>query len=130
MNIKLMLHLIQYINELYDYRTVWLSSYLAIELLAKELSYFVLFFVFCFFFACLWFIAHSRIFHSHMETLPLPVKGCRFWPMLGTLGHWAVRVRAHIFVGLPFCWQTDKSDMYRQQAQIRAMIISYTRREC
>ena len=23
---------------------------------------------------------------------PLPVKGCKFWPMLGTHGHWAVRV--------------------------------------
>ena len=24
-----------------------------------------------------------------METSPLPVKGCKFWPMLGTHGHWA-----------------------------------------
>ena len=27
-----------------------------------------------------------------METSPLPVKGCKFWPMRGTFGHWAVRV--------------------------------------
>ena len=31
-------------------------------------------------------------FISHMETSPLPVKGCECWPLLGTDGHWAVRV--------------------------------------
>ena len=35
---------------------------------------------------------HSVEFFTHMETLPLPVKGCKLWPMLGTLGHWAVRI--------------------------------------
>ena len=34
----------------------------------------------------------TREFITHMETSPLPVKGCKFWPMLSTLGHWAVRV--------------------------------------
>ena len=34
----------------------------------------------------------TREFFTHMETSPLPVKGCKFWPMLGTHGHWAVRV--------------------------------------
>ena len=29
-----------------------------------------------------------------METSPLPVKSCKFWPMLGTHGHWAV---PHLF---------------------------------
>ena len=29
---------------------------------------------------------------TYMETSSLPVKGCKFWPMLGTRGHWAVRV--------------------------------------
>ena len=44
-------------------------------------------------FLCLngFFSFHSRIF-THMETSPLPVKGCKFWRMLGTHGHWQVRV--------------------------------------
>ena len=29
---------------------------------------------------------------THMETSPLPVKDCKFWPMLGNHGHWAERV--------------------------------------
>ena len=29
---------------------------------------------------------------SLMGTSSLPVKGCKFWHMLGTYGHWAVRV--------------------------------------
>ena len=31
-------------------------------------------------------------FFTHMETAPLPVKGCTFLPMLGTHSHRAVRV--------------------------------------
>ena len=31
-------------------------------------------------------------FFTHMETSPWPVKGCKFWPMLGNHGHWAVRI--------------------------------------
>ena len=34
----------------------------------------------------------TREFFTHMETSPLPVKGCKFWPKLGTHGHWTVRV--------------------------------------
>ena len=34
----------------------------------------------------------SHSIFTHMETSPLPVKGSEFWPMLGTHGHWAVRV--------------------------------------
>ena len=34
----------------------------------------------------------TREFFTHMETSLVPVKGCKFWPMLGTHGHWAVRV--------------------------------------
>ena len=33
-----------------------------------------------------------REFFTHMKTSPLPVKGCKCWPMRGTHGHWAVRV--------------------------------------
>ena len=45
-------------------------------------------------------------FFTHMETSPLPVKGCKFWPMLGSHGHWAVRVLKRatptVNTGLPF----------------------------
>ena len=41
-----------------------------------------------------WFVLglSSLSIFTHMEMSPLPVKGCEFWPMLGTHGHWAVRV--------------------------------------
>ena len=43
--------------------------------------------------SCLWFkISPTREFFTRMEKSPLPVNGCWFWPMLGTHGHWAVRV--------------------------------------
>ena len=35
----------------------------------------------------------TREFFTHMETSPLPVKGRKFWPMLGAHGHWAVLQR-------------------------------------
>ena len=40
---------------------------------------------------------------------PLPVKGCKFWPMLGTHGHWAVRdlQRAYSDTGHPFIMVTS-----------------------
>ena len=37
------------------------------------------------------FSFYWRIF-THMETSPLQVKGFKFWSMLGTYDHWAVRV--------------------------------------
>ena len=36
-------------------------------------------------------LSHSRFF-IHMEKSSLPMKCCKFWSMLGTHGHWAVRV--------------------------------------
>ena len=33
----------------------------------------------------------TREFFTYMETLPLPVKGCKFWSMLDTYGHWTLR---------------------------------------
>ena len=32
----------------------------------------------------------TREFFTHLETSPLSVKGCKFWPMLGNFGNWAV----------------------------------------
>ena len=37
-----------------------------------------------------WFCLFLRVF-NHMETSPLQVKGCKFWPMLGTYWRSAVR---------------------------------------
>ena len=31
-------------------------------------------------------------FFTHIKTSPLPVKGYKSWPVLGTYGHWAVTV--------------------------------------
>ena len=46
--------------------------------------------------SCEWFLfgflCPTREFFIRMETLPLPVKGCKFWPVLGTHGHWAESV--------------------------------------
>ena len=35
--------------------------------------------------------SHSRMF-THIEMSPIPVKGCKCWPMLGTYGYWVVRI--------------------------------------
>ena len=36
------------------------------------------------FFVCLYGVyLHTREFFTHMETSQLPLKGCKFWPMLG-----------------------------------------------
>ena len=50
---------------------------------------------FCCLFVCMFvwsFLSHSRIVHSFGDVTFLPVKVCKFWPMLGTYGHWALRV--------------------------------------
>ena len=55
-------------------------------------TFFVCFFVCLLLVFCLFVcLSHSRIFHP-FETSPLPVKAFPFWPLLGTHGHWAVRV--------------------------------------
>ena len=38
------------------------------------------------------FFSPTREFFTHLMTSPLMVKGCKFRLMLGTHGHWAVRV--------------------------------------
>ena len=44
-------------------------------------------------FVCLFVVFRpTREIFSHMVTSHLPVKGCKFWPMLGTHGHWVLRV--------------------------------------
>ena len=37
----------------------------------------------------------TQLFFTHMEKSQLQVRGFKFWPMLGTHGHWAVRVLLH-----------------------------------
>ena len=43
-------------------------------------------------FVCLWFILPLENFSLIWRHHPFLLKGCKFWPMLGTLGHWAVKV--------------------------------------
>ena len=43
------------------------------------------------FFVCFEFFNSTREFFTHIETSSLPVKGFKFWPILDTRGHWAVR---------------------------------------
>ena len=44
-------------------------------------------------FVCLFVVFRpTREFYTRMETSPLPVKGCKFWSLLDTCGHWGVRV--------------------------------------
>ena len=44
------------------------------------------------FFCLLVYLEFFIPFLTHLETSPLPVKGCKFWHMLCTYGLWAVRV--------------------------------------
>ena len=38
-----------------------------------------------------WVFSPTREFFTHVDASPSPVKGCKFWRMLGTHAHWAVR---------------------------------------
>ena len=66
-------------------------------------------------FVCLFEVCRpTREFFTHMETTsPLPVKGCKFFPMLGTHSHWAMRVlqRAAPTVtrGIRFKWSSPRT---------------------
>ena len=60
-----------------------------------------------FFYVCLSGVFRpTQEFFTHLEMSPLPLNGCKFWPMLSTYGHWAVRVlkratstvRGHLFI--------------------------------
>ena len=44
------------------------------------------------FFLFVWIYPHTREYFTHMETSPLPVKGYKVLPRLGTHGHLAERV--------------------------------------
>ena len=43
-------------------------------------------------FLFVWSFCRTRTFFTSLETSPFSVKGCKFWPMLSTHGHLAVRV--------------------------------------
>ena len=45
----------------------------------------------CFFFGSVWVVTLESLY-THVEASSLQVKSCKFWPILGTHGHWAVRV--------------------------------------
>ena len=46
----------------------------------------------------IWIYRPTREFFTHMGMSPLPVKAGNIWPMLGTPGHWAVRVISCAFI--------------------------------
>ena len=50
-------------------------------------------------FVCLWFTSHSKIFHLfvHLETSPLPMKGCKFWHIVGTHKQWGFFLTCHTY---------------------------------
>ena len=58
----------------------------------KKIALFLYLILFVCLFVCLFVYRPIREFFTHMEMSPLPVKGCKFWPMLGTNGHWTVGV--------------------------------------
>ena len=70
------------------------------DLWEKTLSYLFVYLFVClvgwlfFFIVCLFevFRPIREFFFTHIKTWPLPVKGCKVWPMLGTHGHWTVKV--------------------------------------
>ena len=80
----------------------WKYTYNVIHFIGKSIFNYsrldiCLFVFFVFFFVCLEFAVHSKII--------IWMKGCKFLPMLGTYGHWAVRVLAcptYCYTGHPF----------------------------
>ena len=64
---------------------------LYIHLLVRS-NFFVVVTILCVFFVCVYGLHPTPEFFTHVETSTLMVKGCKIWPMLGTHGHWAVRV--------------------------------------
>ena len=48
------------------------------------------------------FIDRLQSFFTHMETLLLPVKGCKFWPMLGTVSEGSLACYTYCDTGHPF----------------------------
>ena len=62
------------------------------NVISRDEQMYIRFEVFVCSFRLFWAYRPTRKFFTHMETSPLPVKGCKFLPMLGTHGHWAVTV--------------------------------------
>ena len=64
--------------------------FMVLYAVTRGLGVSLVFFVFLFLldFVCLfWVYRPNREFFIHMETSPLPMKGCKFGPMFGTHGH-------------------------------------------
>ena len=56
------------------------------DTLSMNTDSFVFLFLVCLF-VCLFVFPLENEFFTHMETSPVPLKGCKCWPMLGTHGH-------------------------------------------
>ena len=66
--------------------TFWMTSTAEIKY-----NWWVVYMRVFFWFICLGVFVPLDFFFNHMETSPLPVKGWKFWPILGTYCHLAVR---------------------------------------
>ena len=63
---------------------------------------------------CSLFVSNLRPtqeYSIYVETSPLPVKGFRYWPILATHGHWAVRF---LFAWYTYCdmWKMSLKSLY------------------
>ena len=94
----------------------------------------------CFVCWFVWIFSTHSICFTHFETSPfsliktppLPVKGCKSWPLLGSHGHWAVRVllrvtpnvtRASVYCQAFPSFNEDSCDGWLSKA--RMCIINY-----
>ena len=68
------------------------------------------------FLVCLECYRPTREFFTHIETSPLSVKGCKFWPILSPSGHWKVRVslacHSYCNTGRPFIMVFSNDSCY------------------
>ena len=85
------------------------------------------------FFWCLFGVyCPTREFFTRTETSPLPVKGCKIWPLLSTHGQWAVRVlwcHTYCDTGHPFKMVISE-DPWHSHLHVRWTCTSVTVTNC
>ena len=57
-----------------------------------------------------WIFCPTWEFFNHLETLPLPVKCCKFWRILGTHGFWAVRITLAWIREFCLLWSSPRTE--------------------
>lgn len=58
------------------------------------------------FYLFVFFLFDSEIFHRHVDVI-IMVKSCKFWPIISSHDHWAVRT--HSDTGHPITWSSSRS---------------------